>query len=116
MAQLRFDIREGDIRRFEQATEKNVQDFVDELGRSFLRGSQRESNWPVLTGASRRGFYIEQTGSGFEVRNREEYARYVEEGVRRSDGGGFIRRWFENNRDSILSDALDRAFEDSDGR
>ena len=115
MAQLRFDIREGDIRRFREATEKNVQDFVDELGRSFLRGAQRESNWPVLTGASRRGFYIVRTRDGFEVRNREEYARYVEEGVRRSDGGGFIRNWFESNRDSIFSDAVGRAFEDQDG-
>ena len=87
---------------------------MDELGRSFLRGSQRESNWPVLTGASRRGFYIERTGDGFEVRNREEYAQYVEAGTRRHDGGGFIRDWYESNRDSIFSEAVERAFEDQD--
>ena len=112
MAELRFSIRTGDRKRFEQATAKNVQDFVDELGRSFLRGAQRDSKWPVLTGASRRGFYVKGNNAGFEIRNREEYAEAVEEGSRRKDGGQFIRKWWERNRDRVVSDAVDKAFEE----
>lgn len=112
MAELRFSIRTGDRKRFERATAKNVQQFVDELGRSFLRGAQRDSKWPVLTGASRRGFYVKGNNAGFEILNREEYAAAVEAGTRRRDGGQFIRKWWDDNRDQVVSDAVDKAFEE----
>ena len=50
--------------------------------------------------------------AGFEILNREEYAEAVEEGSRRKDGGQFIRKWWERNRDRVVSDAIDEAFEE----
>lgn len=89
--------------------------FVHEVGRSFLRGAQAESNWPdgvkreefpLTTGASRRGFFITFEGGDAYLRNREEYAVYVERGTRRRDGGKFISKWWAEHKSSVQRAAM----------
>ena len=97
--------------------EQRLPALSSELARSLLRGAQAESGWPVLTGASRRGFFVTESGRfDFQLRNREEYAEHVEDGIAghgmRADGGRFVERWTDDNFPRVLQRAIEQVFRD----
>lgn len=116
---LRFDFELRGRRAAVREMDKILPLFSTELRRSYFRGVVADSGWPdgdrskfpYSTGASRRGFSVESSERGldFQITNREDYAKYVEAGVNRRDGGRFIARWIEAHGESTARAALDYA-------
>ena len=67
--------------------------FVGQLAVDILSGGQ--SYWPVATGLSKSSFYYTTSSRGADIRNFQEYARYVEE------RHGYIERTLDENNDNI---------------
>ena len=52
-------------------------DFINDLGKQSVALIER-SDWPVRTGASKRGFGFEQSDDEVRITNTTDYAVYVE--------------------------------------
>ena len=76
--------------RIHRVLEERVGDAIFAAGNLLAQDMREQPNvWPIDTGKSKRGFFAVPSEDGFEIRNREEYAKYVE---RR---GSYIqRRWY----------------------